>query len=865
MLLANTHSQTLKNHSFAVGYLAYAFFDFLGIEHKSLATSAFWGGVLHDIGKIDPNFQSWLHTKIGDLPLDDDGVHIDNAKFSFDKHPRHHEISWLLAQSLLRSNHQLNSSQVEQVLHAVYYHHTKPFRKNSKFFDTGTGIEKLFLKSLDSGIDAVMTDIKNLIDEIRGMVSDYRLGHLSIDLNYDYASNAHLPNYKIYSNVSDSLKEFHDEACVNGMNNLVRMAVIMADRIVSGLSADELQARINEKSLNGLLSTYAQSDNGLSSKIQQCLDGFNTRYPNNHRNQIQATTAKKLADMSIVAQIEKLDNIAVLQGVAGCGKTKISLEWALNTKAKKIIWVCPRVQVCLGILEDLTQSDYLANSRIEIFTGEFKKILHGSSLEQTEDTHPSQYFTGDIVITTIDQVVNNIVSHQKIVGMVDFMQSHVVFDEFHELISLPTFNLFFSELIEAKKLQKDKANTLLVSATPNYLFVNQVLGIKDNRIVTAQNFNTSDYLVEFALYDDANPMLTTPAPTEKTTFFISNMAQTAQIGFITHQDSENAILIHSKYTKGDKAHLFGSVFDCFKQGGNGCYQVLRSSPIVQCSLNISCDRMFTDITTPENWLQRLGRLDRFGLSDSVNVYTTFVPSNGKHSQAFFLSNIHAWRSSTAWHKFVMGYLAKHGDTVKLATLYECYDAFYKDKTSLSHVEHDLIKSLEASVELINKKVADPISVPTKNGKKGTPRIAKVSLRGDSVFVQCATAHIDRDFTINYGNDYAYDENTDHTTVNIGLTESVNRILGGGMDKRDSNKDLLAFMHKKHHQIKGGKASRFDWQLLQLARSSTDPIYLSYSACELEKANCPPHSYAIYYVKTDKQVIGMMNLSILFGR
>lgn len=897
-IFANTHGQTLSQHSFAVGYLAYQLIQRLKINTDKLANTAFIAGVLHDVGKLDPQFQIWVNKKIkktekNELP--EDGVHIDSTiqgfkKFSFENHPRHNELSWLWSKSLLVGNTKLNTSQMEQIFHAIYWHHTRPYRTEDKFFSKAEGLNKLFIKSLPDGSMEIITnqlamlfkDIQLIGQKFQNNEFDYE----TIIPNWSYSfalTKDNLPNYKNYNDLSEEIDEFVQNIPSNVRNNLVRMAVISADRMVSAMSAKDLTEHLEQGTLASILDDVILAKSNLSQDIRHCLNGFNEKYPSNERNESQTQAAKALADLQQRAEFDELDNVAVLQGPAGCGKTKIALEWALKTDVQKIIWVCPRVQVCLGLLHDLTQLDYLPNSRIEIFTGEYKKIIqHGIKMEAVPETEPQDYFSGDIVITTIDQVISNIISHQKVTGMIDFMQAHVVFDEFHELIPMPAFNLLFAELIDAKKKCKHHANVLLVSATPHDYFIENVLKIDPHYMIRVKSFNQADYQLEFDDYDEtqqASPLVMKQICGDQSTFIISNTAQDAQLGFLLHQDRENNILLHSKYTKNDKAEWFDQVFDCFKRDGSGKYQILRSGPIVQASLNISCQRMYTDLSSPENWLQRLGRLDRFDENKVINIYTTVVPksieSGKKNSaKAYFLAYMNILNSSVAWLNFLKKYLANNNiKTIKINDLYKIYQSFYADSICKTKIEADLKKALSNSVKLINEKVIDPISMPSRSKKQkdGMAKIANVSLRGDNRFVQMAVCEVNSQLQPNFPNEYAYPEDTDHSKVTVGLTESTDRIQGGSFEMRDSNKNLLAFMHKKHHNVVNSKnsdvkvkASRFDWELLKLARSPEYPIYLSYTPSDLKPigGERERHQYAMYYVKAAKQPVGMMSIDKL---
>ncbi len=514
---------------------------------------------------------------------------------------------------------------------------------------------------------------------------------------------------------------------------------------------------ISNKNLEILLDDALQKDRGLNLHIQECLYGFEKNYPDSERNKKQKNAALALCDEEVT--------IGVLKGAAGCGKTKIALEWALESRAKKIYWICPRVQVCEGIFKDLSLAEYLPNANIEIVTGEIKQHLVLGKVEETEE---GQEFSSDIIITTIDQIINSITTHKHITTLMDFMNSHVVFDEYHEYITMQGFNLLFAELIECKKYQQNDStlpNTLLVSATPNPLFVKEFLRLNEDDIIGIDSFNTSEYKINFIDFDEkdelSNPLMIEQE--NKSTFVISNTALTAQRSFIDNQTKENSILFHSKFTKKDKTKLFDEVFSSFKKNGTQKYDLLRSGPVVQASLNITCKKMISEMTHAENILQRLGRLDRFGTNNEINHYAIAITEgvkNGKSKDGSsrFLKELDSLQSAKVWYEFLENNLT--GKTYHINKLYELYEKFYQDDACVEFIRQDLVSALKKGVQMIDANILDPKTFPQNRVEKNSIKIKKNSLRGSSLFVQMAKCSINSTDDFKILKEYAYEPEFD---------------------------------------------------------------------------------------------------------
>lgn len=436
------------------------------------------------------------------------------------------------------------------------------------------------------------------------------------------------------------------------------------------------------------------------------------------------------------------------------------------------------------------------------------------------------------------------------------MLHHVVFDEFHEYIPMKGFNLLFAELINSKSDRSSDeliAKMLLVSATPHYLYLENLFAIRNipSDIVTMPSSNPSHYNLSFKTFDEQtfneqNPLYQTIPTEHGRTIVISNTAKAAQNSFIINADNENSILFHSKYTAKDKIDIFNQVFDAFKKGGNHQYDVLRSSPITQASLNITCEYMITEATSAENWCQRLGRLDRFGEFDN-NTIMTAIPQaladkQRNSASTAFLASMFIYNSTYLWYQHLKDNLAQQSFTIEM--LYQEYDKFYQNSEVKELLGKDLISSFKESAKLINQKVFDPKWMKPK--KITQKQLKRTSLRGDSRYVQMAVVTLS-------SNGFSHEDCYASSESNF-LTLSTSEL-----EREIEGETPLSYHVKKAHQITNLQVDKAYNSKASLSKavSADYPIYTSFTKKDLLTINDRENDCFIYYAVNDRQTIGVV--------
>ena len=298
----------------------------------------------------------------------------------------------------------------------------------------------------------------------------------------------------------------------------------------------------------------------------------------------------------------KGDVIAVAP--TGSGKTEAALFWALNNIQElndaKLIYLLPTMVTANSIF-----------IRLEAYLGKGKVGLSHSTatfMRENEEENPNgrtvlfdKSFIKPATVATVDQLLTAGFNTGKWTLIeTNVANSVVIIDEIHSYDHW-TLGLIIESLIHFSKLG---TRFMLMSATlPNYLvelFIEVLPNAKVIRDETLLMSCRNQYRTFDKLINDAIPEITRSVMAgKKTLVVVNNVAKCQEL--YKNLENLNPLCYHSKFIFDDRRK---------KEALVDTSNLLIATQVVEVSLDIDFDVMFTECAPPDALVQRSGRINR---------------------------------------------------------------------------------------------------------------------------------------------------------------------------------------------------------------------------------------------------------------
>lgn len=337
-------------------------------------------------------------------------------------------------------------------------------------------------------------------------------------------------------------------------------------------------------------------------------------------------------------KLNKGKNI-ILQAPTGSGKTLASvlpfvfnwIQWKQGFKKtedfpRKLIYSLPLRTLANSIHQEITdvleKLDYKEKPTITLQTGEYSN---------------DEYFEGDIIVTTIDQTLSNVLSiplslPNKLsnINAGAVLSSYLVFDEFHLLEPQKSLS---TTLIILNKI-KNIIPFCLMTATLTDPFISNISKFLNCEIVKVEKddyekfsfiqnnqkrkLNVQDKEIEISDVFDLH---------KNKTIIICNTVKScnekakAILEHIEKNDLETVVIcIHSRFFQKHRKEKEKKIIQYFGKNSKKNNVILITTQVIEVGLDISCDVMLTEVSPINSFLQRIGRSARWGGMSQIYVF-----------------------------------------------------------------------------------------------------------------------------------------------------------------------------------------------------------------------------------------------------
>ncbi len=311
-------------------------------------------------------------------------------------------------------------------------------------------------------------------------------------------------------------------------------------------------------------------------------------------------------------QIANLTSSAIVEIPTGEGKTEGSLLWAFNNlqnKNTKIIYTLPTQTTSNKLFErikNIFDNVGLIHSSAKMYLqDEYEK--ENGYVDQLfySDYIFNKTFSKPVTVATLDSLLKNFINIGRFnIATVNYLNSVVIIDEVHSY----DFKLlgFLKRFLEISN--KFEVKVLIMSASiPEILKIKLEIDklpiIKDSSLFnkTANYIYKIDKLLENSIFDILEKF-----NSGKRVLVIANTIKKS-VEIFNALNVENSTLFHSQFKKIDRPKKENEIFDKLKTGQP---YILVATQIVEISLDIDFDVLFSEVAPIDSLIQRFGRVNR---------------------------------------------------------------------------------------------------------------------------------------------------------------------------------------------------------------------------------------------------------------
>lgn len=351
--------------------------------------------------------------------------------------------------------------------------------------------------------------------------------------------------------------------------------------------------------------------------------------PNKH-SFCSKLTFDKLRDFQ--ENLSQSDTSVLVEIPTGEGKTEGSLLWTINNiknKNSKIIYTLP-TQTTSNKLYERVQNFFdkkecgLIHSSAKIYLEKKYEMENGVVDEIFKsDFLLSKSFNKPLTVSTIDSLLKYFINIGRFnIATKNFLNSVIIIDEVHSYdFKLMGFLKRFLELCNEFEVKV----CLMSASIPNQ--IKRFLGIENYTFVTQNELfekKANEIIKKDNLLDNELDFIKEKFESEKNILIIRNTVKSATETYkkLKNMGIENIVLYHSTFKKIDRTKKEELIFEKLKSSN---LFILVATQIVEISLDIDFDIMFTDNAPIDALIQRFGRVNRKKIAEKKGeIYIYFV-------------------------------------------------------------------------------------------------------------------------------------------------------------------------------------------------------------------------------------------------